>query len=746
MRIIKPQQLILLKGAYQLGEQSYLGLSVVAGFYLSDEQHFASEPEIWHAWQSAPLSLPILDAAEPKPFAEYLLAGHAGIGKAVTSLHASVNVAGIKRQWRLEGAAPASAVQVEPFVSMALDHRQSYGGARCVDNPLGQGYQDGRSPLLMDLGQTGSAQVHAPLAAPTPIPYDFAIRKRWLDQVAPEMADGQYLQTTFPGYPEALNPEYFQAAAPAQWYSQPAWPDKVPFELRGFRADNQVIQGMFPQVVAHAFGVDRQHPGTLQPIALQKKTLWLLPDADLGLMVFTGALPLSHLLAEPLSALMIALDGSQQPRDARHFSGVYAKRTAPDCADFEFLYDPDLMPQGMGMNVIDSAEDHPTSSAYRPGVKNNHRLYYQQIRQSIAEHQHRRDAEKNRDKPAPINWQALTRGRQANLPAILASCVENKIGGKVFIRQHIEKEHILGRHFKQCLFTDCVFSAVAFDHCCFDDCQFENCQWQQVEIAHSTLRHCAVTGGCVQQFVFNSSLFEAVKWHQTRFSAGNCLAMEWKDSVLDQVQIVDCQFTESKLIHTIFSAVSFHLWRCSATAINACTFDACQLEKTTFARSVLEKSSLLQGQWSGVAFTDCKLDCLTLSDHTDFSGTKIEHCLLNKVGLRGATLNQAELIYCSVTECNFDYASLRHAKIYACDMAMAKFNNSDLSQARVEKSSLQQGSFYQAKINDCQFIQCNLISCHFARVSGNSNSRFVSCLLEKSNWWPRNKVFSAIME
>ncbi|MBB1225407.1 type VI secretion protein, partial [Klebsiella pneumoniae] len=81
MRIIRPQQLVAIKGSYQIGTDSRLGISVVAGCYLSRPEHFVNEAEIWEAWKHVPLSLPILDVAEPKPFAEYLIAGHAGIGQ-----------------------------------------------------------------------------------------------------------------------------------------------------------------------------------------------------------------------------------------------------------------------------------------------------------------------------------------------------------------------------------------------------------------------------------------------------------------------------------------------------------------------------------------------------------------------------------------------------------------------------------------------------------------------------------------
>lgn len=103
MRIIRPQQLVVIKGGYQIGADSRLGISVVAGCYLSRPEHFVNEAEIWEAWKRAPLSLPVLDVAEPKPFAEYLIAGHAGVGQPVKTLDVSADIGGLKRRWRVEG-------------------------------------------------------------------------------------------------------------------------------------------------------------------------------------------------------------------------------------------------------------------------------------------------------------------------------------------------------------------------------------------------------------------------------------------------------------------------------------------------------------------------------------------------------------------------------------------------------------------------------------------------------------------
>lgn len=47
-------------------------------------------------------------------------------------------------------------------------------------------------------------------------------------------------------------------------------------------------------VQGRLFGITLQRPPS--EVTLLRKTLWLLPDNDMGLMVFTGSVPLTHLL------------------------------------------------------------------------------------------------------------------------------------------------------------------------------------------------------------------------------------------------------------------------------------------------------------------------------------------------------------------------------------------------------------------------------------------------------------------
>ncbi len=503
MRIIRPQQLVVIKGGYQIGADSRLGISVVAGCYLSRPEHFVNEAEIWEAWKRAPLSLPVLDVAEPKPFAEYLIAGHAGVGQPVKTLDVSADIGGLKRRWRVEGEGRRGAMGAEPFLSVPLDHTSAWGGKDSKENPVGRGCNDGLRPLLMTLSAEGSAQERSPLAAPAPVPHEFALRKAHIDKVAGQIASKAYLEKAFPGLPADIDRRYYQMAPPAQWLPEAAWPDRVPFELQGVGAQSQAIRGELPAVRGRAF-IRRHDSEGLEEIELQRKTLWFLPDSDMALIIFTGNAPLTHLLDESIESLMLALDRCDAPRPFDYFRQVHHKRSDDDASPFEFLFDPDLMPAEMGLNVIQAASDHPSDLRYDPSPMSlgDSAVFYQRIREAIALHQQQTAAE-----PAPVTLPDLPDlpaedGNDAFFPA--SATVE----GKTFTG--LRSPALSDKHFLQCRFERCDFSQAVLENCTFENCVFDAVNLTQAALRRIRMVSCTLQKPLMAESVWQEAVLEKV--------------------------------------------------------------------------------------------------------------------------------------------------------------------------------------------------------------------------------------------
>lgn len=738
MQIIKPQQLIFLNGRHQIGKQSYLGISVVAGFYLSDPQHFANEAEIWAGWEQVPLSYRVLDLAEPKPFAEYLLAGHAGVGEEVTVLDVSVAVGDLSRQWRVQGEAGQASLQVQPFLRMPLDHQQSYGGEGCADNPLGRGYQDGRSPLLISM-HNGVLQRKSPLAAPGPIPQHFLLRKAWLDRVAPEMAGKAYLESIFPGYPQALDLRYFQLAPPAQCLHEAEWPDEVLFELAGFRPDGQVIRGMTPRVRSQVFYSEKTNPNQLVTLNMQRKTLWLLPDSDLGLMVFTGQIPLNYLLHEPLASIMVALDGLDAQRDEVHFHGVFARRRSQGASEFESLYDPDLMPSGMGMNVISATEHNPTSLRYRAGIRSDYTNYYQRLRQKISEHQQQTGEKKTLDLEK-INWEAFPQANRRQLYLLLQEQNLGRVEGEIFTCQSVDSFHFKQGAFLQCQFIDCSFSQVVLENCFFEYCQFENCTFTAITFAACTLRKSRFTDCHFIEGRIDDTQLEQVSFDHLRAEGLLSQNTQWQGCLFDHGVLNGATFIGGLLDSCSFTDSELERIALRRMALTGCIFNACLMRYGVMEELEFIKGSLLGSDCQHMVWRQCRMESTAIMHDCRFGDLDIDHSLLMQVGFRQVDLQGCSFKHCTFVEANFEGADLGRGQFIYCEVANGNFKDTNMQHCVLDKSGLQQAVFYHADIRNASFDACNLVAANLAMAILGPDSRFNNCLLDDVIWYPQHRA------
>lgn len=727
MRIIRPQQLAVLRNSYQIGRECRSGISVIAGSYLSAPDHFVTEAQIWQAWKSAPLSFRMLDTAEPKPHAEYILAGHAGTGQTLTELDVAVRVGPLSRAWRLEG---------KPFTRVAMDHTEAPGGDGCKENPLGKGARSGARPVLREARADGTADPYIHLAAPSPVPPDFYVRRKHLDAVAHVMTDKQYLESWFPGLPPAIDRRYFQMAPPPQQLSASQWPRNVPFELHGFRPDNAVITGTFPAVRARAF-VTGNDAAAAEEIPLEKKTLWLLPDDDLCLTVFTGSIPVPHLFAAPAVTLLTALDTDGAERPLTHYQSVYQRRSRTDTANFEFLRDRELMPENSHFNVIRDMAEHPDSQRYnaRPLTKQDTDAFYQDVEKAIALH------EQNQQQyfaPPPEQQAAVpvsdTLHRKTVQPAPDCDAVTEN---RDFLSLSFAKTVLQGKTFKHCHFNQCDFSESQLTRCHFEHCRFTSCLFSGAVITDSQL-----TGGRFQLTNLSRCTFTGTGWEN--LTLDDCLIEKaaftrcsWAKCLINDTQISHTGFTECDISGAMLSHAGLAHSHFRQSTLTSWIADKTEAAGVQFSGCSLTKSSLIGGNWKESTFTGTTLEGVTSGQHTDFSGSCFTDCRLDKTGLSNAGLNNCRFTGCELTETCADGSNLTGAVFSHCDMAGLRLKDSVIIHASFIKSSLQQAMLYNADLRDTTFRQCNFAGANLAMVYGNSGTHFDLCLMDGVHLLPR---------
>lgn len=716
MKIIKPQQLILLRAGVQQGQRSALGISVIAGCYLSRPRQFATEATLWQAWRDAPHIMPVMDNAEPKPFAEYLLAGHVVRDPPVATALARVQVGPLEKRWLIQGDRHTEDSPPQPFSRLALDHPQGWDGGEVGGNPAGK-----PQPNLSETGVTREDS----LAAPSPVPHHFPQRQQYLQQVQEVMNSEAYREQVFPGLPEALDPRYFQLAAAGQWLDASEWPDEVSLTLDGFNNDSQ-LRCTLPAVRAVALARYRDRPP--ERVCLQRKTLLLLPDSDLVLIIFTGELPLASMLDEAIDTLMVALDDVHAPRADQHYLAVFDRRTAEKVPPFAFLYDPELMPADSTLEVITCAEQHPDFPGVVPGPQDPQTGsdFYQQIRALTEGYAPPSDG------PA-VPDSGLACAVTPDAAALIAE--QDELSHETF--SGLTVTDLTGKTFRHCRFFASSFAAATLDTCLFEHCRFEQTNWQGARLNNVTFEHATLRENDLRSVYWQQVTAHFLTAERCRGSGAVFIGCVWQQCLLAQSELNHSGWTDNQWEGVSLDEMQMQQVKLSHSTLNHCLFNQCEMSQSQLTRVEATATSVLGGDWQHTRFSQCLITSLTVGLAANFTASQFSHCCLRKLGLRDGRLTDMMMECCTVDEGNFDRAVLTGAQVVSSDIAGGRWKDAVLDGSTWRESSLQQGQFYHADLRATRFVQCNLAGAGLAMVRRDPATEFTDSLLIGAIWLPR---------
>jgi len=354
MKIVKPLRLGLLARPYRMRRRQRLGLSVLALATLDERPLLQPEPDLWTLAGDVLGEDGVLDLGVPKPCAEFLVSGSAHavhqrdrracvVRAKVGTLEKSLAVFG-DRYW-LDGRA----TEPEPFESMPLDWAHAYGGPSYPDNPHGRGADEETvngvrtrrlpnvEPVVGRIQRPGDAPAPAGFGPVSPMwPRRFARAGRYHES---------WLDDGFPGFLDTLDPHFFNAASPDQWWpSQPAIAPGAGYALWNLHPEQPCLGGALPRWRARCFA-QRADAAGLEEAELRLTTAWFFPDRERVLLIYQGALDVAEDDGADVEVLMPALEEEGRERGMPHYAEVLAERLDLDEGALHALRDKDLLPQ-----------------------------------------------------------------------------------------------------------------------------------------------------------------------------------------------------------------------------------------------------------------------------------------------------------------------------------------------------------------------------------------------------------------
>lgn len=439
MQTIKPLQLSPLTRSFTYQRQHFFAIGSLLGFDLTTGEPVL-EQSLWEKVSATP-EVQILDAGFPKPQAEVLVYGCAETpkGEPQKELSASFTVGDINKQLHLLGKGywrglPGFKQQKveQSFTRIPLSRALAFGGEGFAENPEGVGFQAITTEAGESLYPITQVQVlNTPAEYPgqvLPLAYTGA-----MDFMAPQKQqyagtyNAAYMQKAMPGLPDDFDWLFCQDALPDQRFKASSLPSNAHYQLQNLNADMPRMEGTLPPWRAVAWLLQQQgdeFKPTAQQVQLKAETLVLLPNQNLGIMLYRGQIKVSRDDARDIKALLLALEDPAAPKPDAHYIDQLQKRSDQDNAWRYLLDTQPLLPTqitcGMALLMAQSGEvpslDLPQMDKAKHLTEEMQAKAMQQIEEERqALQQQGFDLPPMPVPPPPAEWQAKVEALQAKI-------------------------------------------------------------------------------------------------------------------------------------------------------------------------------------------------------------------------------------------------------------------------------------------------------------------------------------------
>jgi uncharacterized protein YjbI with pentapeptide repeats len=371
MNIVKSFHSSLLHRFFSFQEKHYFTASVLWGFNLQTGEPVL-EQDLWLTIGDMLAKNELFDTGMPKPNAELLVQGScfAPEGSEVNASRVKVSLGAISkelyvfgdRHW-IDGIGISEPV---PFTEMPVSYANAFGGKDHAPNPLGKGIEavEGETGPIIPLPNIEYADqlMGSPNDKPRPASLnriDMMCEQRMLNAGT---YDQKYIETRMPGFPDDFNYDYFNDAAKDQ-QNEGFFKGDEQYEIRNMHPQHALIKGQIPGVYGRVF-VNHQVNGRVdfKEIPTQLDTVWLFPNAELGVMIHRGTMEVNEADATDIKQILIANENTADTARAQeHYKNELAMRIDLEEGYKYLLYTSPLIPEGStcGAKLIEENADFP---------------------------------------------------------------------------------------------------------------------------------------------------------------------------------------------------------------------------------------------------------------------------------------------------------------------------------------------------------------------------------------------------
>jgi uncharacterized protein YjbI with pentapeptide repeats len=341
------------------------------------------EQELWQTIGDMLGKSELFDTGMPKANAELLVHGScfAPEGSEVNASRVKVSLGTISKELYVFGdrhwIGGMGVSEPVPFTEMPISYANAFGGKDHAPNPPGKGVEAvvGETGSIIPLPNIEYADqlIGSPNDKPRPASLnriDMMCEQRMLNAGT---YDQNYIETRMPGFPDDFNYDYFNDAAKDQ-QDEGFFKGDEQYEIRNMHPQHSIIKGRIPGVYGRVF-VDHQVGGVIEfkEIPTQLDTVWLFPNAELGVMIHRGTLEVKEDDSTDIKKILVTNENTcDTPRAQEHYQNELRLRSDPAESYKYLMYTAPLIPEGMtcGFKVIQEKADFPLELLVKTNMDN----------------------------------------------------------------------------------------------------------------------------------------------------------------------------------------------------------------------------------------------------------------------------------------------------------------------------------------------------------------------------------------
>ncbi|MHA7879557.1 MAG: DUF2169 domain-containing protein [Saccharospirillum sp.] len=755
MNVIKSLHSGVIHRTTEVFEHQLFTLSSLWAFELTTGEPVL-EQALWQTVAKAIAEGEVFDAGYAKVKSEFLLAGQFLSAQPVPAGQVQVRLGDREKTLDVFGDRYWSAGGFsgpDPMTAMPLRYEYAFGGKGDDRNPVGKGLEtvqvDGRERRPLPNVEYHQHIMTGPSDRPPPAAFG-RIDNVWpVRQALAGTYDQEYIEERMPGFPDDLDPLYFNDAATDQQFDGFLAGTEA-YRLTQVNLTHPVIEGRLPGVRARLFVEVENDTGVqFQELASVLDTVWFFPNDNLGVLIHRGSLAVQTRTASEIRKVLIAHEWLEdEPRSADHYEDQLTKRSDPERGYLYMLNTADLIPEGVtcGIERLQAQSDLPFEGHAQAAMQS-----YIDKQVSSAKAQAKAqleaavvDAPSDLDAPSLddlMNPAATPTEEQQRIEAYLEQIMPGYAGegGLDFTRMDLAAIDELQAYIAQ-LTADSEEKVLRAMRERLNELRTDNADSAMADELEAALarRHEPPALPRIAR-----AIDEQMEALRTQMEAAQREAMVLQSMGMEPSQthrdLLDMEALEKNL--TVSKAEAEKSYRLGAHRIERAASPHPEEEPDLpgdFHRRMAQPEGLVAWDGAFADLTGVAVDRLNLSraylEHTHVQSSNWRDCDFSEAVWVHANLRNARFERCRFEEANLGGSVFEGAVFVDCDFQGAGFGGADLSHAQFERCRFadKMDAFLECRLVGTRFADCSFALAQFYQLDM-TGCQFEQSVLDESN-------------